>query len=109
MGPDLSDLGKRMDLKDIIDSIITPDAVLSDGYETNVITTRDGTPHLGYVVADTRDSIVIKDSAGQPHEIKKAEVVSRKPQEFSMMPPFGELLSPQQIADLAAFLKEQEG
>ncbi|MGI9240297.1 MAG: c-type cytochrome [Verrucomicrobiales bacterium] len=109
VGPDLSDLGKRLELKDIIDSIITPDAVLSEGYETNVITTKDGTPHLGYVVADSRDSIVIKDSAGQPHELKKEEVVSRRPQEFSMMPPFGELLSPQQIADLAAFLKAQQG
>jgi len=108
VGPDLSDLGSRSTLEEIIESIITPDAMLAEGFETTILTAKDGTPHLGYVVADSPDSITIKDSAGQSHEIAKEELVSRQTQTFSMMPPFGDLLSSQQIADLAAFLISQK-
>lgn len=108
VGPDLSALGDRADLGAIVESLIAPDAALAEGCETNIITTKDGTPHLGFVVADGRESVTIKDSAGHTHEVDKEEIVSRKPQSFSLMPPFGELLSPQQIADLAAFLKAQQ-
>jgi putative heme-binding domain-containing protein len=107
VGPDLSALGDRAELSAIIESLIVPDADLAQGFETNIITTKDGTPHLGFVVGDESKLVSIRDSAGQTHEIDKEEIVSRRPQNFSLMPPFGELLSPQQLADLAAFLKAQ--
>jgi quinoprotein glucose dehydrogenase len=108
VGPDLARIGKTSAIEQIIESIVAPDAMLAQGFETNIITTTDGTPHLGFVIADDEDIITIKDSGGQTHKIEKNEVVSRKPQTFSLMPPFGELLTPQQIADLAAFLKARQ-
>lgn len=105
VGPDLSSIGKRASLDQIIESIAAPSAAIAPGFETNIIETQDGTPHLGFVTADSEEEIAIKDSAGQTHEIKKREIVSRKPQAYSLMPPFTEVLSDQQIIDLATFLK----
>ena len=109
VGPDLTKLGKRASTKEIVESITDPDSALAPGFETNIIETRDGTPNLGFVVSDRRESITIRDSAAQSHVIRKSHVVVRKPQSFSLMPPFGEILSPQQIADLVAFLRVERG
>ena len=109
VGPDLTQLGKRSKREQIIESITAPDAALAAGFETDIVETKDGTPHLGFVVADSKELITLKDSAGQLHKIDKKDVAVRKPQSFSLMPPFGELLTPQQIADLAAFLSAKRG
>ncbi|MFT5410572.1 MAG: putative heme-binding domain-containing protein [Verrucomicrobiales bacterium] len=105
VGPDLAKLGKQVTTEKLIESLVAPDASLAKGFETTIVTTKDGTPHLGFVIADSEKTITIKDSGGQLHEINKRLVVSRKPQAFSLMPAFGELMTAQQIADLAAFLK----
>ena len=104
VGPDLSSLGKRSSPAQIIESLTSPDAAIASGFETNIVEGKDGTLHLGFVAGDDKEQITLRDTAGQSHVIKKADVVARKPQAFSLMPPFGELLSPQQLADLAAFL-----
>ena len=107
MGPDLSALGKRSNVAEIAESIAAPDALIAEGFETNIVTVKDGTPHLGFVTADGPKEMQIKDSGGQIHRIRKKDIVSREPQSFSLMPPFDELLTPQQIADVAAFLHSQ--
>lgn len=105
IGPDLTGIGNKFDREALLDAIINPDAGIVFGYEAWTITLKDGQSHFGFLVADGKDNVTIRDLAGSNHVIAVKDIASRRKQERSLMPPPRMLgLSDQDLSNIASYL-----
>ena len=105
IGPELSGIGKKFDKIGLLDAIINPNAAIVFGYEAWLINTKDGESVYGFLIADNKQSVTIKDISGVKHVIAQDRISSKKKQDGSLMPdPLTMGLSEQDLADIAAFL-----
>ena len=104
-GPYMGHVGSILSRDQIAESILKPNASISQGFATAMITTKKGGAYTGFVSAQTADEIELRDIAGQVHKVKTADIATRQELEVSMMPPgLANALSLQQFADLVAYL-----
>ena len=84
---------------------MNPNAAIVFGYEPWLVNTKDGESVFGFLVADNKQTLVIKDITGKKHVIEQLKVSSKKKQEAGLMPdPVALGLSEKGLADIAAFL-----
>lgn len=104
-GPDLTTFGRQQPADVIINAIANPSAEVSHGYEGTEIKTKDGITIVGMVLSDA-DPVLVKCVGGQTQSIAKSRIASMKLLEKSLMyDPANLGLTPQAIADIAAYLK----
>ncbi|MEM7384219.1 MAG: NPCBM/NEW2 domain-containing protein [Verrucomicrobiota bacterium] len=104
-GPYMGQVGAILSREQIAESILKPNASISQGFATVLATTKSGGAHAGFITAETADEIEMRDIAGQVTKLKKTELKDRKELETSMMPPgLANALSLQEFADLVDFL-----
>lgn len=108
--PDLSDIGLRARKPGIlIESIMKPSAVITEGFAQQQIITTDGRILTGAVLEETGRSLKLVNSDGQTSEVLKSDVDERVSTKVSAMPAgFDKLLSAQQLADVVAWLGTQQ-
>ncbi|MDA1266363.1 MAG: DUF1080 domain-containing protein, partial [Planctomycetota bacterium] len=104
IGPDLTVIREKYDRAQLLDAILNPSAGIAFGYDTHVVRTVDGQIASGFVLAEGQD-LLLKDTQGLRHVFPVEDIEVRKKQTLSVMPEGVALgLSPQEIADLLAFL-----
>ena len=107
IGPDLTHLAKRSDYKSILESILEPNLVISDQFEQQELTMKDGSVERGRIVSDENGEYSLVASGFEPLKVKKvrqADVVSKKGSKFSMMPPgLINTMNAEEMKDLIAF------
>ena len=105
-GPHLVDIGKRYSPGELVESILKPSAKIAQGYEAYSFATTSGRVFTGFVVSEGAATIQIRESSGELHELKRAELEERRRQDPSAMPEgvVGNL-TPEQLADLVAYLQ----
>lgn len=105
VGPDLADFGLRADRAHAIESILNPSAKIVDGFLQTVVETKDGDQFYGIPRAETARQLTIQQGDGQPVTVEKDRIANRRVLNESAMPSnFNELLSPQDVADVVAWL-----
>jgi putative heme-binding domain-containing protein len=104
IGPDLSTVAQRFTRKEILESIVHPNQVVSDQYGSQVVTAA-GKTYTGIVARDASGNVTVLQSDGQKTVLNAADVDEIQPSKLSAMPE-GLLnrLSLEQIADLFALL-----
>jgi putative heme-binding domain-containing protein len=109
LGPDLTTLNRRFQLREIVEAIIYPSQVVSDQYRSHTLYTTDGKQHTGLLIAGGDNSKRIVPSDGKELEIPEEEIEEILPVNKSSMPD-GLLnsLMLEDIADLFAFLLQSE-
>ena len=86
VGPDLSEIGKKLSRKAMYDSIIFPSAGISHNYETYVIATTSGNQATGLLVSKTKEAITLKGADAIARTFKMSDVEFMKKQTVSLMP-----------------------
>lgn len=108
VGPDLTQLGTRFSPKDILESTINPNAVISDQYASTIFYLSDGSSVLGKLTNEDKDKYYISQNPFDPQnvrEIPKKDVTSKKLSEVSiMMPGLINRLNEEELKDLMAYL-----
>jgi putative membrane-bound dehydrogenase-like protein len=105
-GPHLVDIGKRYSPAELVESILKPSAKIAQGYEAYNFATADGRVFTGFVVSEGPSTVQIRDASGALRELKRSEVEQRRRQESSVMPEgIVGTLTPEQLADLVAYLR----
>jgi putative membrane-bound dehydrogenase-like protein len=105
-GPHLVDIGKRYSPAELVESILKPSAKIAQGYEAYSFATASGRVFTGFVVSEGAATIQIRESSGDLHELKRAELEERRRQDPSAMPDgVAGNLTPDQLADLVAYLQ----
>lgn len=105
-GPHLVDIGKRYSPADLVESILRPSARIAQGYEAYSFAMADGRVFSGFVVSEGSAVVRIRETSGTLRELKRSEIDARRRQEPSIMPEgIAASLSPEQLADLVAYLQ----
>jgi putative membrane-bound dehydrogenase-like protein len=106
IGPDLTRIGEVRGERDLLEAILFPSASFARGYEPVVVTKQSGEVQTGILRSDLGDTIVLVSGTGAETRIPRRDVADMQPGTVSIMPPgLGDQLTPQELADLLAFLK----
>ncbi|MHB1178438.1 MAG: DUF7133 domain-containing protein [Daejeonella sp.] len=108
-GPFMGQIGSIMNREQIAESILKPNASISQGFATVLITTKANKSYMGFVTAESMDKITMRDITGQSTTLRTADVLSRKEMESSMMPVgLANSLSYEEFASLVTYLSQQK-
>ncbi|BCX48358.1 hypothetical protein HAHE_22660 [Haloferula helveola] len=86
-GPYLGSAGSKFTRDYLIESILDPNKVVSQGFQTSMITMKDGATHMGFVTAEADGIVEIRNIAGQVTKLKRADIAKDDHLPQSMMPP----------------------
>ncbi|MCW1922858.1 c-type cytochrome [Luteolibacter arcticus] len=86
-GPYLGASGAKFTRDYLIDSILEPNKVVAQGFQTSMIKLKNGTAHMGFVTAEADGIVEVRDIAGQVSKIKRADIAEETHMPTSMMPP----------------------
>ncbi|HEX3726420.1 MAG TPA: HEAT repeat domain-containing protein, partial [Pirellulales bacterium] len=105
VGPDLTNVSRRFQKKEILESILFPSQVISDQYSSQTVVTKDGKSYQGMVAPSGDGSLVVLQANGEKVVVAEEDVETKERSKVSAMPD-GLLnrLSLEEIADLFAYL-----
>jgi uncharacterized repeat protein (TIGR03806 family) len=105
VGPDLAGVGQKYPPAELLDTILNPSARVDEAYSTTFIQTNDGRTLTGVVTRRNDRLVRLRDAKNEPIDLAITDIEEITRQPTSLMPEFllrG--LTPQQAADLLAFL-----
>ncbi len=105
VGPNLSEIGKKLAKPAFFESILYPSAAISHNYETWTVLTSDGNVISGVLVSETPDELQLKDEKALLRTVKKNEIEDRKKVDVSLMPAdLQKVLSAQDLVDVVEYM-----
>jgi putative membrane-bound dehydrogenase-like protein len=103
-GPDLRAVGSRATPRHLVESILDPSVVITEGFNQVTVVTDDGTAYAGVLLEESGLSLSLGLSSGDRIDIPKSLIEDRQSSRVSAMPSAAPFLTPQQAADVVAFL-----
>ena len=104
IGPDLSEIGSRVDRTYLLESLVTPAARIAKGFALIAVTKTDGGQVAGTIQKETATELVLKDPAGKILTIPIARIKSRSEPVSGMPAGLLSQLTQFQLRDLIAYL-----
>ncbi len=86
-GPYLGAAGAKFTRDYLVDSILEPSKVVAQGFQTFVLTMKDGSTQMGFITSEVEGVIELRNITGQVAKLKRADVASEAHLPQSMMPP----------------------
>jgi putative membrane-bound dehydrogenase-like protein len=106
IAPDLTRIGAIRAGRDILESIVFPSSTIAQGYESYIVTTKDGRSVTGVITRRTADVLVMRDSSGAELRLHKAQVDAMNRSATSLMPEgLDKAMTRDELRDLLAFLQ----
>ena len=104
-GPYLGSAGSKFTKDYLIESILEPNAVVAQGFQTELISMKDGMVHMGFVTREEDGALDVRNIGGVVTTLKVDEIAKRDHQKQSMMPAgLASSLTLEQFNDLIAYL-----
>lgn len=108
LGPDLTNIRQRYQLKELVEAIVFPSQTVADQYTTVRIRTRDGETYSG-VTASDGDQLIVLQSNAEKVRIDRSAIDEAVPRRKSVMRDgLLEPLTREEIVDLFAYLRRSE-
>jgi putative membrane-bound dehydrogenase-like protein len=105
IGPDLTHVGGIRSERDILEAIMFPSASIVRSFEPMQVVTKAGKVFNGLIHKDAPDEVVLIASATETIRVPREDIEELRPSRTSIMPAgLDKQLSPQELADLVAFL-----
>ncbi|SFH93423.1 PVC-type heme-binding CxxCH protein [Planctomicrobium piriforme] len=105
VGPNLSEIGKKLARPAMFESILYPSAAISHGFENWLILGSDGQVYTGLLVSETDQEVKLKDDKGIIRTIQVKDIDERKKQDISLMPAdLQKLMTTEELVDLVEYL-----
>ena len=105
IGPNLSEIGKKLSRQAMFESVLFPSAGISHNYETYTVLLDTGIVMDGLKVSETDDSITIRDKEAIQRTFQKSQIEELKKQEISLMPAdLQKVMSTQDLVDVVEYL-----
>jgi putative heme-binding domain-containing protein len=108
VGPDLSDVRNRSKSA-LLNEILDPNAKVEPRFSGYSVLTLDGQLFTGLLATETAEAVVLTLTGGKQQTIGRGQIEQIKISDVSLMPEGIEKdVTPEQMADLLAFLKGQQ-
>jgi putative heme-binding domain-containing protein len=108
IGPDLTGAGNRYTMHDFMENIVDPSKVISDQYDSQEITKKDGSTILGRVSLEENGKVYVMANPFAPSDqtvIQVADIAKKETRNISMMPPgLINSLNQEELLDLIAYV-----
>jgi putative heme-binding domain-containing protein len=105
VGPNLSEIGKKLSREAVFESILYPSASISHNFEMYIVETKAGTTANGVLVSKTPAEVSIKGADAIVRTFKTAEVESVVRSPISLMPAdLHQGMTTQEMVDLVEYL-----
>jgi putative heme-binding domain-containing protein len=105
LGPFMGQIGAIMNPGQIATAILRPNDTISQGFQTVIVTMKDGSVRTGFVTESTSDTLVLRDMAGAVSSVPRADVKEEQHVPTSTMPEgLANALSLEDFAALVHFL-----
>ena len=109
LGPDLTNIGKVRNERDLVESIVFPSASFVRSYEPMLVRTDDGQNVAGIPIRQSAEEVVLATAPQQEVVVPRGEIIAMQPGQASLMPQgVATILSKQELADLLAYLKSSK-
>jgi putative heme-binding domain-containing protein len=108
VGPDLTAVSSRFSRRDLLDSILNPSRVIDEKFRNTVFTLKGGANVIGTIEREDEMTVTIRTSPLLPQTtvLQRADIKGREISPVSPMPPsLLNVLKPEQILDLLAYLE----
>ena len=110
IGPDLTDVGSRLDTKALRAALVTPEASIPRDFMQVRLVTKDGQRLSGVRINEDSFSIQIRDLSNQFHSFWKSDLTELvKEPGRSPMPSYSQKVTPGELDDLIAYLESLQG
>lgn len=107
IGPALTEIGSKLSRTGLYESILYPSAAISHNYESYVALTDEGTAVKGVLVSETDTTVTLKTEKAVLRELRRDELEDFQKMTTSLMPDgLHKLITPQEMADLVAYLSQ---
>ncbi len=104
VGPQLDGIGSR-GFQRVLEDILDPNRNLDPGFRAENIDLKDDTSLTGLVLREEGELLILADTTGKQHEIRKSDIATRQKSALSLMPAnFGDVLKPEQLNHLVGWL-----
>jgi putative heme-binding domain-containing protein len=108
LGPDLTNIRQRYQLKELVEAIVFPSQTLADQYTTVTIRTRGGETYSG-VTANDGDQLIVLQANAEKVRIDRSAIDEAVPRRKSVMRDgMLEPLTREEVVDLFAYLRRSE-
>ena len=109
VGPNLSDIGRRFPREYLLEGIVNPNARISTGFESAVVTLKNGETHAGIVKREDDRELVLEVTDGETGQtqiltLAKANVSQRERGLSAMPEGLAEQLTPFELRDVVEYL-----
>ncbi len=103
-GPNLAGFGAKHDREYILESIVKPNARIAPGYDTVVITRKDGSSSAGIVASENDRLVTLRDAENRLVEVRKADIVKREGAPSGMPDVYTTILSKTELRDVVEYV-----
>lgn len=104
VGPDLHGVGRRLTHRQLVESVVTPNARIAPGYESTLLILDDESVVAGRILDEDDELVTVIGSDGTVTEVDTAAIVERRPDLSAMPNGLAQFLTPREMRDLVAFL-----
>jgi len=106
VGPDLTGERNRAEETMILD-VLAPNREITAGYATHLVKTKAGASLAGLLVAEAPGNVTLRDLTGNEQVILRKNLAEMEALKVSLMPPgLEQILSPKDLSDLIAWLRQ---
>jgi quinoprotein glucose dehydrogenase len=104
VGPELTGLVEKKGRDYVLQSIVHPNAAVAVGFESVLVTLKNGNAYAGIIKSETSDALEINSPEEGLVTVKKADIQSREKGLSGMPEGLGDLLSRQDLRNLIEYL-----
>ena len=105
VGPKLDGIARIRDARSLLESVVSPNARITEGFATTVIITDEGLTLSGIVTAETPESLTLTLPDGQSRNVPVASIEERASGPSSMPADLADKLTRRELRDLVAWLQ----
>ena len=108
-GPNLVDTGAKNSREYLLEAIIKPNATIAPGFDTIVVTSKDGAVVAGVVASETADTLSLRNTDNQVVAVKKSQIAKRESAPSGMPEIYATLLSMRELRDVVEYMANLKG
>ncbi|MFN0066683.1 MAG: c-type cytochrome, partial [Limisphaerales bacterium] len=103
-GPRLDGVATRLTREALLESIVAPNQRITEGFETALLTLKNGAVFAGLVKSETETELVLNNPEDGDQVVKKADIELREAGLSGMPEGFADILTRQELRDVIEFL-----
>jgi quinoprotein glucose dehydrogenase len=108
-GPNLVDTGAKNSREYLLEAIIKPNATIAPGFDTIVVSLKDGGVAAGVVASETADTLTLRNTDNNVVTVKKSNIAKRESAPSGMPEIYGSILTPRELRDVVEYMVSLKG